>query len=63
MLVLSRRIGESIMIGEAVKVRVLSASGSQVRLGIDAPKFISIYREEVCRRIHLEGGASSSETN
>lgn len=58
MLVLARKIGESILIGETIKVVVLAATGSQVRLGIDAPKSVSIYRTEVYQRMHPESEAA-----
>lgn len=51
MLVLSRRLGETIVIGDDVRVTVLSISGGQVRLGIAAPKEVSVHREEVHQRI------------
>ena len=51
MLILTRRIGESIVIGKNVKVTVLSIKGNQVRLGIDAPRTISVHREEIYQRI------------
>ena len=47
MLVLTRKLGESIAIGDSVKVRVIQIKGKQVRLGIDAPQDTKIYREEV----------------
>ena len=68
MLILTRRIGESIVIGKNVKVTVLSIKGNQVRLGIDAPRTISVHREEIYQRIravnliaesteyHMKGG-------
>lgn len=54
MLVLSRRLGETLVIGDNVKVSVLGISGNQVRLGIDAPKEVSVHREEVYLRIQEE---------
>ncbi|MEE8059338.1 MAG: carbon storage regulator CsrA [Pseudomonadales bacterium] len=51
MLVLSRRLGETLIIGDDVKIMVLGISGNQVRLGIAAPKEISVHREEVYLRI------------
>jgi carbon storage regulator len=50
MLVLSRRIGETVVIAEKIRVTVLRASSQQVRLGVDAPTDIRIQREEVCRK-------------
>lgn len=55
MLILTRRISESIIIGEnSVKITVLGVKGNQVRLGIDAPKDISVHREEIYERIQQE---------
>ncbi len=54
MLVLSRRLGETLIIGDDVKITVLGISGNQVRLGIAAPKNVSVHREEVYRRIQDE---------
>jgi len=51
MLILTRRLGESIKIGDDVDVVVLSMQGNQVRLGINAPKEISVHREEIYNRI------------
>lgn len=51
MLVLTRRQGESVMIGDDVRVRVVSVSGGQVRLAIEAPDGVSVHREEVYERI------------
>lgn len=54
MLILTRRIGEKVIIGENVKVTVLSVKGNQVRIGIDAPRDVSVNREEVYERILKE---------
>jgi carbon storage regulator len=51
MLILTRRIGEVLVIGEDIKVTVLGVNGTQVRLGIDAPRNVPVHREEVCHRI------------
>lgn len=51
MLVLSRRLGETIVIGDDIRLTVLSVSGGQVRLGIAAPKEVSVHREEIYERI------------
>jgi len=50
MLVLSRKLHETIVIDDDVKVRVLSVSGKQVRLGIDAPRDVGVHREEIYKR-------------
>lgn len=56
MLILSRRIGETLVVGETgeILLTVLSIKGHQVRIGIKAPKNISVHREEVYQRIHQE---------
>ena len=54
MLILTRRIGESLRIGDHVQVTVLGVKGNQVRIGVDAPKDISVHREEVYERIKRE---------
>jgi carbon storage regulator len=54
MLVLTRKPGQSIMIGEGVEVQVLSVAGEKVRLGITAPRDVSIFRNEVYDRIESE---------
>lgn len=54
MLILTRKIGETVMIGEEVTVTVLGVKGNQVRLGINAPKKISVHREEIFLRIKGE---------
>ena len=56
-LILTRRVGESIMIGDDVIVTVLGVRGTQVRIGIDAPKEIAVHREEVYERIKEEAEA------
>ena len=54
MLILTRRISESVIIGDNVKITVLGVKGNQVRLGIDAPKDVSVHREEIYQRIQQE---------
>ena len=58
MLVLTRKPGQSIMIGDGVEVQVLSVAGEKVRLGITAPRDVSIFRNEVYDRIESEQGRS-----
>jgi carbon storage regulator len=54
MLILSRRIGETIRIGPDIVVTVLGVKGSQVRIGVDAPKEVEVHREEIFDRIKHE---------
>jgi len=54
MLILTRRVGETLMVGEEVTVTVLEVKGSQVRIGINAPKEIAVHREEIYQRIQNE---------
>ena len=54
MLILTRRVGETLMIGAAVTVTVLGVKGNQVRIGVNAPKDVSVHREEIYERIQQE---------
>jgi carbon storage regulator len=54
MLILTRRVGESVMIGNDVTVTVLGVKGNQVRIGISAPKSVAVHREEIYERIKRE---------
>jgi len=52
MLILTRRVGETVMIGDQVEVTVLGIKGNQVRIGVKAPRDVSVHREEVFDRLH-----------
>ena len=56
MLILTRRVGETLMIGDEVTFTVLGVKGNQVRIGINAPKDVSVHREEIYERIKREQG-------
>ncbi len=58
MLILTRRVGESVVIGEDVTVTVLGVKGNQVRIGINAPKHVAVHREEIFERIKSGQGAA-----
>ena len=61
MLILTRRVGETLMIGEQVTVTVLGVKGNQVRIGINAPKDVAVHREEIFQRIkHEQPGEGGS---
>ncbi len=58
MLILTRRVGETVMIGDEVTVTVLGVKGNQVRMGINAPRTVAVHREEIFERIKHEGPES-----
>jgi carbon storage regulator len=61
MLILTRRIGETLIIGDDVNITVLGVKGNQVRLGINAPKDVSVHREEIYLRIQQEKQGTETE--
>jgi len=63
MLILTRRVGETLMIGDEVTVTVLGVKGNQVRLGVNAPRDIAVHREEIYERIKREQAAGEAPPN
>jgi len=62
MLILTRRVGETLMVGDEVTVTVLGVKGNQVRIGVNAPKEVAVHREEIYQRIKQEQeGAANAE--
>jgi carbon storage regulator len=62
MLILTRRVGETVMIGDEVTVTVLGVKGNQVRIGVNAPKNVAVHREEIYDRIKKEQAGPADET-
>lgn len=62
MLILTRRVGEAVKIGESVTITVLGVKGNQVRIGVDAPRDVAVHREEIYERIRHEQDAGGNVT-
>jgi len=60
MLILTRRVGETLRINDDIMVTVLGVKGGQVRIGVDAPQEVAVHREEIYKRIQAEKGANSA---
>ena len=64
MLILTRRVGETVMIGDEVTITVLGIKGNQIRVGINAPKSVAVHREEIYERLkRLQQGEASESPN
>ena len=63
MLILTRRVGETVMIGDDVTVTVLGVKGNQVRVGVNAPRDVAVHREEIFERIKREDHDGRGETS
>ncbi|OOF82731.1 carbon storage regulator [Rodentibacter ratti] len=61
MLILTRKVGESVLIGDDISITVLSVRGNQVKLGVQAPKEISVHREEIYQQIKKQQDESSND--
>jgi carbon storage regulator len=63
MLILTRRVGEALMIGDNISISVLGVKGNQVRIGIDAPKEVAVHREEIFQKIQRENPETEQKSS
>jgi len=61
MLILTRRVGESLMVGDDITVTVLGVKGNQVRIGVNAPRDVAVHREEIYNRIQDDGESAPTD--
>ena len=61
MLILTRRVGEALMVGDDTKIVVLGVKGSQIRLGINAPKDVKVHREEIYEKINVDTSETATQ--
>ena len=61
MLILTRRVGEALMVGDDTKIVVLGVKGSQIRLGINAPKNVKVHREEIYDKINVDTSETATK--
>ena len=61
MLILTRRVGESLMVGDDITITVLGVKGNQVRIGVSAPRDVAVHREEIYERIHDDDKAPEGD--
>ncbi|MFZ7172139.1 carbon storage regulator CsrA [Avibacterium avium] len=59
MLILTRKVGESLLIGDEISITILSVRGNQIKVGVNAPKEVSVYREEIYQRMKKQDDSSS----